>query len=103
ATACFFAAWAVYACALLARTRSLRHYLLAGLLAGVAIAAKQLTWPLVVTILLCHLFPERDPARAAAGPAPASPARRWLSRLLDGKLLLAALATVVAFLATSPE
>jgi hypothetical protein len=95
-TACLFVVWTVYACTSLARRRTWRQYLWAGLLAGVAIAAKQLTWPLVVTIFLYHAFPERP---AGEGPEPRAGLRRWL----DGKLALAALATVVAFLATSPQ
>jgi dolichyl-phosphate-mannose-protein mannosyltransferase len=94
--ACLFVVWTVYACTSLARNRTWRQYLWAGLLAGVAIAAKQLTWPLVVTIFLYHAFPERP---AGKGPEPSAWARRWF----DGKLALAALATVVAFLATSPQ
>jgi hypothetical protein len=98
ATACLFAVWAVYACTGLARNRTWRQYLWTGLLAGVAIAAKQLTWPLVVTIFLYHILPEPSAGEDTA-PGPGA----WLRRLFDGRLILAALATVAAFLATSPE
>jgi len=73
--ACFFVAWTVYACTFLGRTRSRWAYVAAGALAGLAVAAKQLTWPLVVTLVLYHSFP--DPNAAAAAATPPRPRRRW--------------------------
>jgi 4-amino-4-deoxy-L-arabinose transferase-like glycosyltransferase len=101
ATVLFLASLVFLLCLRIAEAGRLRDYALAGLLAGLAVTAKPLAFPLVMTIALSHL-------QRAAGerelPAGFGARLGWTLRgLLDGRLLLAAGLTLVAMFATSPQ
>lgn len=65
-------------------------YLWAGLFAGLALPTKQLSWPILVLLFLCHAFPEEGRVG-------------WRRTILSGRLIVMyAVAGVVALL-TSPQ
>src|SRR6185436_15118525 len=95
-------------CLRIADSGRLRDYVLAGLLTGLAVTAKVLAFPLMVTIALSHLQRAASERPLAAGPAGGSPgfgARLgWLARaLFDGRLLLAAVLTLAGLFITAPQ
>lgn len=108
ATVCFLAALVFLLCLRIAESGRLRDYLLAGLLTGLAVTAKPLAFPLVVTIALSHLQRAASERQLAASPSGGSQglgARlSWLVRaLFDWRLLLAAVVTLAGLFATAPQ
>lgn len=94
-TACFLAALAAYCSTLLSPRRGGLSYVLAGALAGLALATKLLVWPVMTLPLLFVLFGSaRDPA--APGPD-------WAQARVWGKLALAYSSAGAAFMGASPQ
>ena len=72
-------------------------YLLAGIVAGLAIGTKQLAWPILVIMFLFHMAAPRDGAAGTRG------VRTWISRAVDPKLLLLCASAVIVYLLCAPE
>jgi Dolichyl-phosphate-mannose-protein mannosyltransferase len=105
ATVFFLVSLVLLLCLRIAESGRARDYLLAGLLTGLAVTAKPLAFPLVVTIALAHLQRAAG-ERATEGETPPGLGVRLgrLARaLFDWRLLLAAVLTLAGLFATSPQ
>lgn len=95
-TVTFFVVVAAYCCSSLYLGAPFRRYVLAGAFCGLAVASKQLAWPIFVLLFLFHAFaplPEGAPQRA----------RLWLARLFHPKFVTASLVGVATYLVCVPQ
>jgi hypothetical protein len=100
ATVGFFITMAAYFCTRLRPAGRVGPYLWAGLFAGLALAAKLLSWPIFVLILLFHLFPaEEEGGKDVADRRIARLARAFFAPRLVATYVLG----LATFLATSPQ
>src|SRR5262245_35012572 len=98
AMVCFLTVAAAYACTRLYERAPVPRYLVAGVLCGLAVGSKQLSWPIFVLLFLFHLFaPPADGTLLRHTPATLA------RRALDWRFWTAAIAGVVVYLACVPQ